>query len=214
MGKAVERNRGGRGEMFLLDRAIRRFVAEDDVHLVGPAALVGAEHDGVRGVTVQPGGVVGAVTGGEELEVRASAFQAVLEGNLVLEGEPAGGIEGCGEGRGVAVVAGSLGDVEAVVLGAVRLDDGGDAGVLLVARGGPGAEIAGREGLQEGGGAGDRHGGEGVDAGVRGRGAGEQRSERHRAGRDGDQLHDRVRAGVCGDVPRAYEVKVIARRSE
>ena len=37
--------------------------------------------------------------------------------------------------------------------------------------------------------------------------------QRHRAGRDGDQLHDRVRAGVCGDVPRAYEVKVIARRS-
>ena len=202
MGKAVERNRGGRGEMFLLDCPIRRFVAEDDVHLVGPAALVGAEHDGVRGVTVQSGGVVRAVTRGEELEIRASALEAILEGNLVLEGEPAGGIEGCGEWRGVAVVAGSLGDVEAVVLGAVRLDDGGDAGVLLVARGGPSAEIAGGEGLQEGGGAGDRHGGEGVDA-VRGRGAGEQRSERHRAGRDGDQLHDRVRAGVCGDVPRA-----------
>lgn len=202
MGKSVEWNRGGRSEMFLLDCAIRRFVAKDDVHLVGPAALVGAEHDGVRGVTVQSGGVVRAVTRGEELEVRASALEAILEGNLVLEGEPAGGIEGCGEWRGVAVVAGSLGDVEAVVLGAVRLDDGSDARVLLVARGGPSAEIAGREGLQEGGGAGDLDGGEGVDA-VRGRGAGEQRCERHRAGRDGDQLHDRVRAGVCGDVPRA-----------
>ena len=108
-------------------------MAEDDVHLVGPAALVGAEHDGVRGVAVERGAVVVAVRG-EELEVRASALEAVLEGRLVLERQAVFRIERRREGRGDAVL-GRLRDVEAVVLGAVSLDDGRDAGVLLVGRG-------------------------------------------------------------------------------
>ena len=54
MGEAVGDHRGGSREVLLLDGAVEGvLVAEDDVHLVGAAALIGAEHDGVGRVAVE-----------------------------------------------------------------------------------------------------------------------------------------------------------------
>ena len=113
--------------MLLLDGAVEGvLVAEDDVHLVGAAALIGAEHDGVGRVAVERlGGEV--VRGGEELEIGAAAVEPILKGHLVLEHETLRGVEGLREeGRDAVVTRGGV-HVQALILGLVRHDDGGDA---------------------------------------------------------------------------------------
>ena len=61
-------------------------VAQDEVDLVGRAALVGAEHHDVRRVGVQ---VLQVEAGGGsgELQVCATAFETLLKAHLVLQHE-------------------------------------------------------------------------------------------------------------------------------
>ena len=65
--------------------------------------------------------------GGEKLEVRASAVEAVLRGDLVLQHETIRGIEGGGEGRRHAVVHRRRVHVQTVIRRGGSLDHRGRA---------------------------------------------------------------------------------------
>lgn len=67
--------------MFLLKGTILRVpMSEDEVEFVVVAALVGPEHDGVRGLVVELAEIGLSIgTSGEELNVRATAVLAFLE---------------------------------------------------------------------------------------------------------------------------------------
>ena len=83
-------------------------VTEDEVDLVGGTALVGTKHDGEGGLV----GVVFTSTEalvrlGQELDVSTTAFQTLLELDLVLDDEGlALGVDGLGEEGRDGVVGG------------------------------------------------------------------------------------------------------------
>lgn len=94
--------------MLFFDRAIRRRVAQNQVHLVGGAALVRAKHDGEGRRFHQRFGRE-LVVGRHQLKVGAAARDAVGQFEVVLKRQAVGRGDGGAELGGEAVVFGGVG---------------------------------------------------------------------------------------------------------
>ena len=97
--------------------------------LVGGAANVGPEHDGVGGVTAELFRVEG-IAAREELDVGAATIDLLLVLDGVLDDEVllGGAVEGGGEGGGEAVEARVLGGLDALVVGGAAVEGAGGVG--------------------------------------------------------------------------------------
>ena len=104
-------------------------VQNDMRTLVGGAANVGPEHDGVGGVTAELFRVEG-IAAREELDVGAATIDLLLVLDGVLDDEVllGGAVEGGGEGGGEAVEARVLGGLDALVVGGAAVEGAGGVG--------------------------------------------------------------------------------------